>query len=767
MNFRLLGLTAIAASLAMTSATATADAATAPATRLTGSPARAAVPLAPRHVLSVDTEHALILGRSGGPGAAPFAPAGTALAGVSVGLGADGRTYDVPFDALPFLGRSLDPSLFDAAALARQESGGRITVQVRYRGPGAPELPGITIAAPGRGRAGGDRTAAGYLTASSARAFGTALARRYAADRSRASYGTDGMFADGVSVSLPGAAAAPTAGPRFPMHTLTITGTNLSGQPDTGDVVLVFNVDNGYRNAAISSQVFFHGVARLSVPAGHYCAIAGYIRLKPDGNPLDVTDAHLDLLPQFAVTANTTVHTSAKAASSRVTMVTPRPAKAESSDFSILRTSAVGPPSQAFISALRASIWVNPTSDRPTVGTLTSYAAQQLASPAGPDTPYQYELSYKDPSGTIPPQTYHVRLASLATVTDVFYQDVPAAGQWSMYGTVLNVFPPGAGYINPYPSPISLPGRQIRYIGGNTPETTWGDYYDVLDANGNLTGGESAEFQTVRPGEQVTDDWNQYPLHPGPNVNSDPQSVYDGSLPSASREGDTLTVAVTPFDDNHFGHSGDGTNGISGATTSGTYQIDQSGTRIAGGSVPIGPSGSAAFMTQATLAPAASTISFELEMQQTGPAFPLSTASATIWTWRSSHESGDRLPPGWYCDDATFTRHCRVEPMMTLLYNVHGLALNGTTAPGRQVMDVTAGHIEIAGHRTITCATVQFSIDDGHTWHNARVTRQGPGLYRAVYNAPAGVYVTLRTTATDAAGSSISETITRGYQIAS
>lgn len=61
---------------------------------------------------------------------------------------------------------------------------------------------------------------------------------------------------------------------------------------------------------------------------------------------------------------------------------------------------------------------------------------------------------------------------------------------------------------------------------------------------------------------------------------------------------------------------------------------------------------------------------------------------------------------------------------------------------------------------------VQFSVDGGATWHNAQVTRQGPGCYRVVCNAPAGAYVTVRTTATDAAGGSITETIVRGYQIA-
>jgi hypothetical protein len=43
------------------------------------------------------------------------------------------------------------------------------------------------------------------------------------------------------------------------------------------------------------------------------------------------------------------------------------------------------------------------------------------------------------------------------------------------------------------------------------------------------------------------------------------------------------------------------------------------------------------------------------------------------------------------------------------------------------------------------------------------VTAIGGGRFRATFTAPAGAYVTLRTTAHDAADGSITETITRGY----
>src|SRR5712691_9199604 len=84
-------------------------------------------------------------------------------------------------------------------------------------------LPGVTITRSGGG------VASGYLTASSARAFGRALVRQFRADHARGSYGTDGMFA-GESVALAGAEPSPVPRPAFPMHTLTVTATGLAGQ---------------------------------------------------------------------------------------------------------------------------------------------------------------------------------------------------------------------------------------------------------------------------------------------------------------------------------------------------------------------------------------------------------------------------------------------------------------------------------------------------------------------------------------------------------
>src|SRR5262249_42125900 len=159
-----------------------------------------------------------------------------------------------------------------------------------------PSLPGVTISRAGGGTAQGDLTAAG------AAAFGTALARQFIAGHARGSDGQDGLFPGGVSIRLAGrggsgAGAGRGVGGRggaggrgrwvggraaterppaaFPMHTLTVTGTNLAGKPDTGDEVDIFNTDNVGRFAdPIESVNFFrHGVTKFSVPAGHYWAL--------------------------------------------------------------------------------------------------------------------------------------------------------------------------------------------------------------------------------------------------------------------------------------------------------------------------------------------------------------------------------------------------------------------------------------------------------------------------------------------------------------
>jgi hypothetical protein len=152
----------------------------------------AAVPSRP--VLLVDGQVVNLRAAPGGGLAISLLP-GDSGASDLVTLKAGSQTYLVPLDALPYLGRGLDPSLFELSDLQRAEAAGRLRLQVTFGGR-TPVLPGakITHAAGG--------SALGYLTASSVELFGAALARQFRADHARASYGADGLFGGGMSIAL-------------------------------------------------------------------------------------------------------------------------------------------------------------------------------------------------------------------------------------------------------------------------------------------------------------------------------------------------------------------------------------------------------------------------------------------------------------------------------------------------------------------------------------------------------------------------------------
>jgi len=699
-----------------------------------------------------------------GPGSGT---AGGLAAGTASGMNAmlltrsaGGTTYVVPADALPYLGRGLSPGLFDVRSLRRAEAGGRLPVQVRYAGQ-VPSLPGVTITAASGG------SARGYLSAASARAFGTALARQYAADHSRASYGQDGLFAGQVSVSLPGAAAPrrPPGRPvrHFPMQTLTVTATNLAGQPDTGDQVEILNADNSglFADPVESSNVFYHGVAKFSVPAGDYWAVGFF---SPAAGAPQV---RMPVLPQFSVRGATTVRMPESAADSRIQMVTPRPAQVDYTNFLMVRFGRSGPPGIMGLDVPSPSVqvWVSPTTTRPTVGGLQALTAAQLDSPpAAAASPYEYGLAYLATSGLIPPQRHVVHTAALATVAARYYQAAPSRVQQFMtVGTSLLdklTGYAGSGVIFRAPSQIT------EYLSASH-SLIWTDQYFQQASLFSEGGGQFENGRTYVPGERVTENWGAFPLHVAPNVNlvggQNPDPFLDVG---AARAGDTLGFYLTPFSGNQPGYTGSGYLGIPGVKFSGQFSIDVNGKQVASGNAarPVKILGE--FGTTVTVSPRPSVIRLALTAQRTGPGYPLSSASSTVWTWHSAHEAGGTVPPGWWCPTGFLSRSCSVQPLMALRYAIPGLALDGTAPAGQQVLQVFAGHLPLATSSQVTGVKVAVSLDGGTTWHPAQVSG-GAGRYTAVYPAPAGTMVSLRTSAADAAGGTVTDTLINAYRIAS
>ncbi|HTS99324.1 MAG TPA: hypothetical protein VMI33_22165 [Streptosporangiaceae bacterium] len=670
------------------------------------------------------------------------------LASALIRLRLAGQAYEIPADALPYLNRGLSPDLFDLGPLLRAEAGGRLPVRVSYRGA-LPALPGVRITRSGGG------IAQGYLTAASAPAFGAALARQFAADHRRGSYGTDGMFAGAVSIGLPGA-AAPTR-PDFPMHTLTVTGTDLAGQPDTGDVVGVFNVDNllKFGDPIETSNVFDQGVAKFSVPAGHYMAIGLFFDITAAGP----TGMRVVTLPQFTVAGDTTVAVNEPTATSEVAMVTPRPAVVRDITFGITRLTAHGDLIEDAVDAGNLPVWTNVTTTPVTVGTLHAAATGYLTARAGGPR-YEYDLAFAGPSGLIGPQRYVVTPASLATVRAGYFQQGKSVGGWapsSIFGFDITG---GIAILFADIFPFGLPRTGTQYFSAG-PALYWFNQY--WQSFATLSGGQSDAARAFTPGEVTSQDWNAGPLHPGPNVNLLGPGNPLPALSSASRAGNTLTLWITPFSDNTPGHTGTGfLSGVfGGPPVTGRYQLDQNGKKIAAGTAATGPPD---LILQARLSPRPATLRLALTTARTGYLYQLSPATSTVWTWRTARRPGARLPAGWLCAD--LTRTCAVQPMMTLLYRVRALATNGSARTGRQLVGVTAGHLQLARAAAITGLTAQVSVNDGRTWRAVPVRPAGGTRFDVTFNAPPGSYVSLRVHAADAAGGQITETVIRAYRIA-
>jgi hypothetical protein len=736
-------------------ASLTAAAAVSPATAAARAPSPTAASVTTASTASIllaNGDRALVSSAAAGHTTGIQRPPGlSGLAGEVATLRAGNNTFLFPAAALPYLGRGLDPSLFELTALRHAEHGGRLPVTLHYQGtPHA--VPGITVTRRGAG------TAQGYLTASSAPAFGAALARQMLADHPRASYGQAGLFAGGLSIALAGTPGAAPARPHrvsFPMHTLTVRGTNQLGAPDTGDLVFVANVTDPikFNDFGETINFFDHGTTKFSVPDGTYWAFGDF--LGPGGTE------RLDILPQFTVHGDTTVTTSARATTSKVAFITPRPARnAGAMAFSVVRASSKGGNEWTFFGD--TSLWLSPISRPPTAGYLDSATSTTLVSPRGSGTPYTYALDFPSPPGTIGPQHFVVRPADLATVHERYYQDATLRGGWLTFGgTAAQLRTVGFAGTS---TPLRLPDQQTLYLTAR-PAALWQTNYFTDGASS----GQTNAWRLYHGGQEEPETWNAYPLHPAPNV-SLPGSIFL-ALPSASRAGNRLLLDITPFSDSTFGHTGAGFQDFFRRTVSGSYALYQNGTKIASGKAPASFSGD--LFVHAKLSPKPAQLKFVMTASRKGAGANLSSASQDEWTWSSRPDPTATVPAPWYCGGTVVNhkivldRHCAIQDMMTLSYKVAGLSMHGATKPGGQDLSIAVNHLQLGTASKITNAMLQVSYNNGKTWHNATLTRTGASQFHGSYTAPASTGVSLRVTARDAQGATVTETILGAYQTAS
>jgi hypothetical protein len=644
-------------------------------------------------------------------------------------------TFVVPAYALPYLGRVLDPELFNVSRAASGSAGKRIPVRISYS-PDAtsiPNLPGVNITSGGAG------TAHGYLTPRSARAFGSALAARRQVGRTGTREKGMSMLAGVTRIGTDSAGGQVKLTPRFPMKTFIVKAVDVRGEPLAEGEIQIVNLEGKYQGGYLIEN----GEARASLPTGSYSAIASYqddsratslLRVVPV-NDFTITRQQQKLRLDFRkATVNPAVKVPKKADVLGYSLDWGRTGVGRGKvlqDFSFSTDEDTG-------------IRVAPT-PAAKVGQANFVHTWQLNGPATGSS-YTYDLSAR--ASTIPAKVaYTFRPADLATVTAAYYSD----GSTATGSFVRSPSFGGAG------SPgvlrdVKIGTRHTEYVGSKGGSALW---HESALGNADPFAEDPIAFNglrasTVRPGSRQSRAWFRGPL--GANVPS------QGSAGTCfgCRTARTMQLGFAAVADSTPDHAGSLRASRDGLPVTrlrvyrnGAEILDRDDTADGRVSIPA----------------AAATYQAVIDVQRRVQGARLSTISQTALGFRSAKGVGGTLPSTWSCQAEAATS-CRVLPILTARLALP-TSLRGTVAGGKVKVTLTAAHIQYAKAAAVRSASLQVRFP-GTSWESIRLTGVGAGRYTGVIdNAEAtGDHVDLRIAAKDAGGSSFNQTVLRAYTVA-
>ena len=620
-----------------------------------------------------------------------------------------GDRYVIPAVALPYLGRQLDPSLFDVSALIRD---------------------GLT----------GNPTSGTAVTA--------ALHKRIGADIAAGHHAGASGLPDGLAgISRAGnGAPGPVVRPSFPLHILQIDATDVTGQPAADLIVQLVNTDSSAHEDGLVPVV--NGIGRIAVPAGNYAALTSFADFDAQGN---VSALRLVTATDFTVADAPTVSTVAldeRTATSALSGTTPRPTIADVSTANVVRIDATGAYSgSASLSNAgfpTAKVFVNPQVAAK-IGAL-HYVAQWGGAATRPADGYRYDLASGGADDIPADQTIVGRSDQVATVHEHLFAD-PAGGiDGSLLTAALDPL-----LVNGFDEVgvlRTMPADFIDYLG-----TADGGEWIQEDntPNGVVLQGDP---HTYAAGHEYSVDWARGPLAAGLTQWTTPKQFCD-----ACTAGNTLSLGTPIVRDTVPDHAGFYGFFVPVSTHFTLYRDD---TKLFDQD---GFFGAAVTGIPATPSTYRGVLNVDLSGAKT---FSQSTRTHTEITVTYTPTASDSpLPTTDTCAGQTPGTPCQILPALTLDYRLATDETNTSHSPV-QTMGLRVGHVSYNGvgsHSPIRSVTVASSFDNGQTWQPASIFGFD-GHYVAVWPNEAGGSPELRVTATDAAGGAITQTITNAYTIA-
>ncbi|MDX3659845.1 S8 family serine peptidase [Streptomyces sp. ID05-26A] len=337
-----------------------------------------------------------------------------------------------------------------------------------------------------------------------------------------------------------------------------------------------------------------------------------------------------------------------------------------------------------------------------------------------PASPYRYELvfpSYGDVPANV---TYRPRNSDLATVKTTYRAPADGEGYAAMFATDGKYELEGALESTLTP----LPQERTEYYS----PATWTNSVSVS------TGGSSQNYQaakrTFKAGDKATVHWGKAVI--GPGVTGSP-GFFSPEPHLAYRAGEKINARLPLFSDS-AGHSG-----FPGSGDTGDTVLHMDGKEIARSGRP----GTGQF----TVPAGAARYRLTTEASRNTPGWPLSTKVSAEWGFRSEH-----------------TTAATPLPLLSIGFDPELDLTN--RAPRNAVFSVPLRVDRQPGAPGGKAAPkqVEVSCDDGQTWQRVPVLRVND-TWSAVIRNPASGFVSLRASAADEAGNTVTQTVIRAYQV--
>jgi hypothetical protein len=550
-------------------------------------------------------------------------------------------------------------------------------------------------------------------------------------------------------MSLAGTPGAGTvASPHYPLNILQINATGMSGQP-TGAYLSLYNTDSFKREMVAVNVV--NGVARIAVPAGNYGLSGVFYDYNTQGQLTAVREFSLS---DFTVsdTGTTTVALDETTASSRFSVDTPRPSTQDVLMTDYFRRDATGAlVSMQFLMWGSTPLYTN-AQPAARIGAIHNVIQWGGEAPSASDG-YRYDVAYG--SDDVPADQTHVeRAGTLAAVHEHLAIDPAADNNYT--GSLLN------GFVDSY----NGPGGQywlISWLGGQHWPADLTDYLGTGDGGTwaqNATAPsyvwEYGDPTTYAGGRSYTVNWHHGPLKPELGQHVGYQFCF------ACAAGSNLTVILDPAVDSEPTHAGF----YAFVTMRSHFTLYADGQQIFDSAYQDGVE-----LQGAPTTPTTYRTVYDTDLSGAS-GYSQSTKTHTDLTFRYTSQTGggSALPATDDCFGESADTPCQILPALTLGYHLTS-DNNNTSDELIQHMRLNVGHVSYDGagsHSRITSAQVSVSHDGGATWQPALVAGVN-GTYQVVWPNPVsarGTSPAIKVTATDAAGGSITQTITNAYTIA-